>query len=91
MARNNKDEYFKKFHLTNINDIAPKTQANKDNHVNTKSYVDLLHREKEPSRRDLGLNFYIESNDEVKKNTVSNFNDIKPTNLIVSQFLEIVL
>ena len=49
--------------------------------IPTKTYIDSLHEENERSRRDLGIDFYDESNDLVKKNQDNDFNDIKLLNL----------
>ena len=43
--------------------------------IPTKAYIDSLHEENERSRRDLGIVFYIESDDLVKNNQTNNFND----------------
>ena len=58
LVRNNKDNDFGIYNLTNINSINLKKQAENDNEVITKAYVDQLHQENERSRRDLGLDFY---------------------------------
>ena len=47
----------------------------------TKSYVDQFHNDNERSRRDLGIDFYNESNILVKNNQDNNFNDKKLTNI----------
>ena len=49
--------------------------------IPTKSYIDSLHEENERSRRDLGIDFYDESNDLVKNNQDNDFNDNKLLNL----------
>ena len=49
--------------------------------IPTKSYIDSLHEENERSRRDLGIDFYDESNDLVKNNQDIDFNDNKLLNL----------
>ena len=49
--------------------------------IPTKAYIDGLHDENEQSRRDLGIDFYDESDDLVKKNQDNNFNDNKLTNI----------
>ena len=49
--------------------------------IPTKSYFDSLHEENERSRRDLGIDFFDESNDLVKNNQDKDLNDIKLTNL----------
>ena len=68
--------------LKNINSITLNTQAVNDNEVVTKSYVDQFHNDNERSRRDLGIDFYNESNILVKNNQDNNFNDYKLTNII---------
>ena len=67
VVRNNHDNDFNKNNLTNINSISLNKQAENDNQVMTKAYVDQFHQENERSRRDLGLDFYDESSDIVKK------------------------
>ena len=57
LVRNNQDKYFNNFNLTNINSITLIKQAENDNEVITKAYLDQFHQEKELSRRDLGLSF----------------------------------
>ena len=47
----------------------------------TKAYIDSLHEENERSRRDLGIDFYNESNDLVENNQDNDLNDNKLTNL----------
>ena len=56
-------------------------QAENDNEVITKSYGDQFHQEKERSRRDVGLDFYDESNDLMKNNQDNDLIDNKLTNL----------
>ena len=56
-------------------------QAENDNEVITKAYVDQFHHENERSRRDVGLDFYDESSDLVKNNQDNDFNDNKLTDL----------
>ena len=56
-------------------------QAENDNEVITKAYVDQFHQENERSRRDVGLDFYNESSDLVKNNQDNDLNDNKLTNL----------
>ena len=67
--------------LPNINSITLNKQAENDNQVITKAYVDQFHQENERSRRDLGIDFYNESSDLVKHNQDNNFNDNKLTNI----------
>ena len=67
--------------LTNINSITLNQQAENDNHVITKAYVDQFHQENERSRRDLGIDFYNESSDLVKNNQDNNFNDKNLSNI----------
>ena len=81
LVRNNRDNDFGNYNLTNINSITLNTQAVNDNQVITKAYVDQFHQENERSRRDLGIDFYNESNDLVKNNQDNNFNDNKLTNI----------
>ena len=61
----------------NSNLTSPKTIKE----IPTKSYIDSLHEENERNRRDLGIDFYDQSNDLVKNNQDNNFNDNKLTNL----------
>ena len=49
--------------------------------IPTKAYLDSLHEENERSRRDLGIDFYDESNDLIKNNQDNDFNDNKLLNL----------
>ena len=81
LVRNNKDNDFGNYNLTNINSITSNKQAENDNEVITKAYVDQFHQENERSRRDVGLDFYNESNDLVKNNQDNDFNDNKIINL----------
>ena len=81
LVRNNQDNDFNNYNLTNINSITLNTQAVNDNQVITKSYVDQFHQENERSGRDLGIDFYDESNDLVKNNQDNDFNDNKLTNI----------
>ena len=81
LVRNNQDNNFNNNNLTNINSITLNKQAEKDNEVITKAYLDQFHQENERSRRDVGLDFYDESNDLVKNNQDNDFNDNKLTNI----------
>ena len=81
LVRNNKDNDFGNYNLTNINSITLNKQAENDNEVITKAYVEQFHQENERSRRDLGIDFYDESSELVKKNQDNEFNDNKLTNL----------
>ena len=67
LVRNNQDNDFGNYNLTNINSITLNKQAENDNEVITKAYVDQFHQENERSRRDVGLSFYNEDVDLVKK------------------------
>ena len=80
-VRNNQDNDFNNYNLTNIISITLNTQAVNGNHVITNSYVDQFHQENERSRRDLGIDFYNESTDLVKNNQDNDFNDKKLTNI----------
>ena len=81
LVRNNQNNDFGNYNLTNINSISLNKQAENDNEVITKAYVDQFHKENERSRRDVGLDFYNESNDLVKNNQDKDFNDNKLTNI----------
>ena len=81
LVRNNKDNDFGNYNLTNINSITLNKQAENDNEVITKAYVDQFHQENERSRRDSGIDFYDESSDLVKNNQDNDFNDNKLTNI----------
>ena len=67
LVRNNKDNDFSNYNLTNINSITLNKQAENANEVITKSYVDQFHSDNERNRRDVGLLFYNEEVDLVKK------------------------
>ena len=56
-------------------------QAENDNEVITKAYVDQFHNDNERNRRDLGLSFYNEEVDLVKNNQVNDLNDNNLTNI----------
>ena len=75
------DNDFNNNNLINIYSITLNTQAVSDNQIITKAHVDQFHQENERSGRDLGIDFYDESNDLVKKNQDSDFNDKKLTNI----------
>ena len=81
LVRNNRDNDFGNYNLTNIKTITLNKQAENDNKVVTKFYVDQFHQENERSRRDLGIDFYDESNNLVKNNQDNDFNDNKLTNI----------
>ena len=81
IVRNNQDNDFNNNNLTNINSVTLNKQAENDNEVITKAYVDQFHQENERSRRDLGIDFYDESNDIVKNNQDNDLNDNKLTNI----------
>ena len=80
LVRNNQDNDFGNYILTNINSITLNKQAENDNEVITKAFVDQFHQENERSRRDVGLDFYNESNDLVKNNQDNDLKDNKLTN-----------
>ena len=63
MVRNNQNNNFEKFNLTNTKGITLINQTVNDNEVFTKSNVDQSDQENERPRRDVELNFYIESSD----------------------------
>ena len=81
LVRNNQDNIFGNYNLTIIKSFALNKQAENDNEVITKAYVDQFHQENERSRKDLGIDFYDESSDFVKNNQDNNFNDNKLTNI----------
>ena len=56
-------------------------QAENDNEVITKAYVDQFQQHNERSRRDIGIDFYDESNDLVKNNQHNDLHDNILTNL----------
>ena len=56
-------------------------QAENDNEVITKSYVDQFRQKNERSRRAVGLDFYNESSDLVENNQDNDLNDRKLTSL----------
>ena len=57
LVRNNQDNDFGNYNLNKINSTILDKQAENDNEVNTKAYVDQFHQENERSRRDVGLDF----------------------------------
>ena len=67
LVGNNPDNDFNNYNLTNINSITLNKPAENDDEVITKAYVDQFHQENERSRRNLGLSFYNEEVDLVKK------------------------
>ena len=67
LVRNNQDKEFNNYNLTNIKSITLNKQAKIVNEVITKAYVDQFHNDNERNRRDLGIDFYNESNDLVEK------------------------
>ena len=69
LVRNNQDNEFNNINLTKINSITLNTQAVNDNQVLTNAHVDQFHQENERSQRYLGVGFYDESGDLVKKTT----------------------
>ena len=81
LIRNNKNNDFGNYNLTNINSITLNNQPINDNEVVTKSYVDQFHNDNERSRRDLGIDFYNESNILVKNNQDNDLNDKKLINI----------
>ena len=81
IVKNNKDNDFGNYNLTNINSITLNKQAENDNEVITKAYVDQFHNDMERNRRDVGLSFYIEEPNLVKNNQDNDFNDNKLKNI----------
>ena len=80
LVRNNQDNDFNNYNLTDIKSITLNTQAIDDNQVIAKAYVDQFHQENERSSRYLGIDFYNESDDIVKNNQDNDYNDNKLTN-----------
>ena len=81
LVRNIQDNDFNDYNLTNIDSITLNKQAENDNEVITMAYVYQFHNDNERNRRDLGIDFYDESDDLVKNNQDNDFNDNKLTNL----------
>ena len=81
LVKINQDNDFNIYNLIKVNSITLNTQAVNDNLVITNSYVDQFNQERVRSRRDLGVDFYIESNGLVKKNQDNDPNDENLTNL----------
>ena len=81
LVRINKDNDFGNYNLTSINSITLNKQAENDNEVITKAYVDQFHNDSQKNRRDLGLSFYKEEVHLVKNNQDNDFNDNKLTNI----------
>ena len=67
--------YVNELHEINRNKLVDSVE------VITIADVDQFHQEKERTRRDLGIDFYDESNDLVKNNQDNNLNDNKLTNI----------
>ena len=65
LVTNNQDNDFNNYNVTNINGITLNKQAENDNEVITKAYVDRFCQENERSRRDSVIEFYNESTDVV--------------------------
>ena len=56
-------------------------QAENENEINTKAYVDQFQQENKRSQRDLGIDFYNESSDIVKNIQDNDLNDNNLTNI----------
>ena len=67
LVRKNHDTNFNNHNLAIINSITLNKQAKMDKKLITKVHVDPFHQENERSRRNLGIEFYDESSDLVKK------------------------
>ena len=59
IVRNNQNNDFSIYNLTNMNSITLNKQAENDNEVITKAYVDQFHQGNERSRQDVGLDFMM--------------------------------
>ena len=81
LVRIYKDNDFGNYNLTDADSNTLKKQAENDNEVFTKAYVDPFHQENERSRRDVGLDFFNESSDLVKINQHNDLDDKNLTNL----------
>ena len=81
LVRNNQDNVFNNYKLTNISSVSVNHEAQEDNDLVTLGYVKSLHEDNERSRRDLGLQFYDENNHLVKNNITNDFNDNKILNV----------
>ena len=81
VVRNNQDNDFNNKILTDINSITLNKQAENDNEVITKAYVDQFLQEIDRSLRDVGLDYYDESNCLNENNQDSDLNDNKLTSL----------
>ena len=81
LVRNNKDNDFGNYNLTNINCINLNKLPENDNEVVTKTYVDQFHNDNERNRRDVGLSFYNEEVNLLKNKQDNDLNDNKLTNL----------
>ena len=81
LVRDNQDIDFNNNILTNLNSITSNKQAGINFEVIIKDYVDQFHQETERSRRDLGIDFYGESNDLVKNDQDTDSIDNKIANI----------
>ena len=81
LFRNNKENDFNGYKLTNISSVTVNHDAVEDNDLVTLTYVKSLHEDNERSRRDLGLQFYDENDNLVKNNVTNDFNDNKILNI----------
>ena len=70
LVRNNQNDDFGNYNLTNINSNTLNKQVENDYEVIINAYVDQFHQEDERSRRGVGLEFYDESSDLVKKTKI---------------------
>ena len=86
LIRNIQDNDFNNYNITIINRITLNKQAENDNEVIKKAYVDKFHQENEQSRRDLGLSVCKAEVDQVKINQDNDFNDNKLKNLKLITF-----
>ena len=81
LVRNNQDNDFNNYKLSNILSISVNNEPIEDNDLVTKFYVDSLHNDNERNRRDVGLSFYDENSELVKNNITNDFNDNKILNV----------
>ena len=81
MVRNNQDNDFNNYKLTNILSESVTHEAIEEGNLVTLGYVKSLHQDNDRNRRNLELNFYDESFDLVKNNQTNDFNDNIITNV----------
>ena len=81
LVRNNQDNNFNNYKLTNISSVSVTHEAIEDENLVTLGYVKSLHEDNERNRRDIGLSFYDENSELVKNNQNNDFNNNKIINV----------